>query len=381
MKLKASKFSLQYYTSVHDLPKSWDDLLPTGHYLERLQLAISESAALPNITHVYIQISIQGHAVAAASFQALRLQSKHLNEETFKPYQHTLWSLFTAIRKPVLLVAGHLFRHDVQSYYYDSSMSAFDSFSIYQEAIKLASCRTCASAVLVKDVDEQMVTYFQHFAPKYFMLRNDISMELEIPEAWNAIADYGHALKHKYAQRYRKIRQAWQNVTVAELSTPEVLGRKLELFDLYKQVSLKQQVRLGFLSPDYLPMLKEQNGNALKVWAVFEEGKMVAFFSAWVEEQALDMFYIGFDYERNNELQLYFNMLFFGLEQAILLSKQKLIMGRTALDAKARMGCRPRYLNTFLYIKNGLVRTQVMRMQSNASAGEGEWEQRHPFKK
>jgi hypothetical protein len=92
------------------------------------------------------------------------------------------------------------------------------------------------------------------------------------------------------------------------------------------------------------------------------------------------MFYIGFDYEKNNTYQLYFNILFFAIEQAIALKKEKLVLGRTALDAKARLGCRPHYLQTFLYVKNGLVRNRVLQIQQKAAANEGEWEQRHPFR-
>jgi hypothetical protein len=380
LKLERPEVSLKYYASLNDLPQSWNDFLPDGHYLKTEQLAISEHAALPDISHVYIFICRQDKPAAAASFQVLRLQPQHLNEATVKPYQSLLWKSYTRLVRPVLLVAGHLFRHDICSYYWDNSLSDFEAFSYYQKAIEQALCRTCAAAVLVKDVNEQLVTYFQHFAPEYFMLRNDVSMEMDLPGSWSRMTDYEHALRHKYAQRYRKIRQSWQGLSVKELSLEDVRNKKQELFRLYEQVSLKQQVRLGFLSPDYLVMLKEKNDSTLKVWSVIADNEIVAFFSAWVSDNALDMFYIGFDYEKNNELQLYFNMLFFGLEQAIVLRREKLILGRTALDAKARMGCRPRYLNTFLLISNSLLRKQVLRLQKKASSGEGEWEQKHPFK-
>jgi hypothetical protein len=93
------------------------------------------------------------------------------------------------------------------------------------------------------------------------------------------------------------------------------------------------------------------------------------------------MFYIGFDYDRNAALYLYFNILFFSLEQAILLKKKNLVLGRTALDAKARLGCRPRYLSTFLYIKNRNIRNYVVRAQQQMTTEEGAWESKHPLKK
>ena len=68
------------------------------------------------------------------------------------------------------------------------------------------------------------------------------------------------------------------------------------------------------------------------------------------------------------------------MEQAIRLKKKKLILGRTALEAKARVGCKAKYLSTYLYIKNPVLRNVITRLQNNINDMEGEWENRHPFK-
>ena len=107
---------------------------------------------------------------------------------------------------------------------------------------------------------------------------------------------------------------------------------------------------------------------------------MIYFLSACEKETAFDMLYIGFDYKHNAELQSYFNILFFSVEQAITLGREKLILGRTALDAKARLGCEPRYLHTFLFINNPLIRRFILRKQQNVTLREGDWEEKHPFK-
>jgi predicted N-acyltransferase len=205
-------------------------------------------------------------------------------------------------------------------------------------------------------------------------------MEMDVEEAWQTVKDYEKALKHKYAQRFRKIRSGWEKLQIKELSVNDVRQEKETIFQLYNNISQKQTVRLGILNADYLPLLKEQFPDTLKVWMVYEEETPVAFFSAWLHEAAFDMFYIGMDYARNEELQLYFNILFFSVEQAIAFRKEKLILGRTALEAKARLGCRPHYLHTYLFIPNGLLRAFVRSIQQNVNEGEGAWENRHPFK-
>jgi predicted N-acyltransferase len=205
-------------------------------------------------------------------------------------------------------------------------------------------------------------------------------MEMDIPGEWHVMADYEKALKHKYAQRMRKVRAELAKLNIKELDEEGVKSNKVVLFGLYQQVVARQQVRLGLLNEDFLPVLKRFHGDDLRVWLAYENEKPVGFFSAWVKEGVFDMFYIGFDYARNQELQLYFNMLFFGVEQAITNGKEKLILGRTALDAKARIGCKPRYLSTYLYIKNSFLRQRVLNLQQKTALQEGAWEDRHPFK-
>lgn len=315
-----------------------------------------------------------------AGFQLLSLNGKHVNHQLVQPYQHIIWRVYTGMVRPKLLVGGHLFRHDVASVYYAPETEAYDAYNYYRMAIGDAAKISCASAVLIKDMPEQLADYFRNFAPEFMMLRNDINMEMNIPAEWNSIDDYEEAIKHKYAQRYRKIRSALAGIEIKELNSTEVESNSEQLFDLYRQVTNHQQVRIGFLSPDFLPQLK-QHDERLKVWGMYEDGYLIAFFSAWVYEEAFDMFYIGFDYEKNREYNLYFNMLYFAIEKAIAYEKPKLILGRTALDAKARLGCKPAYLNTYLHIKNGIVRNRVIQAQKNTSDKEGTWEARHPFRK
>lgn len=375
-----NELRMEWYADASLLPEDWDAGLPAGHFLQAASLAVHEAARLPHLRTIYCLIRLRDTVVAQAAFQLLHLQPEHIREGALKPWQSRLWRLFTKGIRPKLLVAGQLFRHDVVSYYWNGSVASFDAFQWYRQALDEAVRKFCAHAVLVKEPDPALVPYFLHYAPEYLLLRNDSSMQLQLPEEWHFFSDYEKSLKHKYAQRLRKVRQAWQGLRVTELSADAVAAEADTLYGLYLQVTNNQAVRMGLLSRDFLPLLKAFYGSRLRVWGIYEADAMIAFASAWVQEDSFDMFYIGFDYERNKELQLYFNILFFSIEQAIALRKPQLILGRTALEAKARVGCRPEYLNTFLYIKNPLVRTAIGRLQQKLGEGSGEWENRHPFK-
>lgn len=377
---KNDTITFQHYLSCATLPDDWDRLLPEGHFLKRNNLQATQQSSLPHLSYVYVLVSKGTDAIAAIYFQVLKLQRHHLNEGPLSTVQKLGWQAFTNIVNPRLLVAGHLFRHDVETCYYNDTLSHFEAYKIYNDVINEQLRATCSYAVLVKDLPDELVTYFQHYAQQYIMLRNDIMMELDIPAEWDNIHDYEKALKHKYAQRFRKVRAALNGIEVAELDAIQTEAEKKNIYALYRQVCEKQTARIGIISEDFLPALKKYNPESLKVWAIRENGKMVAFFSAWVKEDAFDMFYIGFDYSRNNDLMLYFNILFCGVEQAIIHKKTKAIFGRTALDAKARLGCKPVYKSTFVMVRNKFIRMATLRLQNNSQSQEGEWEQRHPLK-
>ncbi|MBS1783288.1 MAG: hypothetical protein JSS78_09500 [Bacteroidetes bacterium] len=379
-RLKNKTWHVVLYNHSTELPSAWQSVLPIDHFLQPASLHIYELIQLPDISFLYALVYQNEKPVAAGYFQVLSLKKSLLSKSKSSSAIHGLWQAFSWLVRPKLLVGGHLFRHDICSFYAIKELAPFEIFQAYQIAIQFALKQCHAHAVLIKDVQQPIMVYFQHHAPEYFLLRNDISMEMKIAQSWHSLTDYEAALKHKYGQRFRKIRQSLNGATIKELSTDEVFRHQEVLYGLYLQVCERQPVRLGLINAAYLPTLKKANNN-LHIWLVENDQKPIAFFSAWNQETVLDMFYIGFDYTLNDSLQLYFNLLFFGLEQAIRLGKKKLILGRTALEAKARIGCEPLYLSTYLFIKNSGLRWLVNQSWKHFSPSEEAWENRHPFKK
>lgn len=376
---KVDALRTEWYERADALPLEWDRSLPSQSYLLRSSLQQQEAAKLPDLTYAYAALHGRDGILAQAAFQVLRLQPEHVKADSMPAWQYQMWRLAARVLHPRLLVGGALFRHDVESLWHSPLLAPFDTFVWYRNVLQSLRQRSCAAAILLKELPAELVPYFQHQAGDYLLLRNDISMEMEIPASWQNLQDYAASLKHKYAQRFRKTRQGWQGLRVAEMDKAETLANAGALYALYRQVAEAQSVRIGFLSRDFLPGLKQAYGDRLRIWGIWETERLVAFTSGWVHPQSFDMFYIGLDYSRNADLQLYFNILFFAVEQAISLQKPLLILGRTALEAKARLGCRPHYLHTFLHVRNPILRSVVARLQARFADSGGEWEQRHPF--
>jgi hypothetical protein len=93
------------------------------------------------------------------------------------------------------------------------------------------------------------------------------------------------------------------------------------------------------------------------------------------------MNYIGFDYAINQSHSIYFNILFHCLEQAILSGSHTLVLGRTALEAKAILGCEPAYQYGFYKLRHPIVNWFFKKVSAGFREQIGEkWKDRHPFK-
>ncbi len=375
-----SPFRVDIYTDAAAFPPDWNATLPEHHPLRQQESCARDAVLTDHITPIYAAVYAGEKPVLLVSFQVLRIRNPHIDTRKMKRWQRQLWEVFSRIQKPRLLVSGHLFRHDFPAIYFPENVPVFEAFKAYRQALRTAARQTHADAVLLKDTPEVFQSLVQHFTPQYRLLPGDISMELTLAEDWQTLADYEKALKHKYAQRMRNIRRAGAGLDIRELDTAAVVENAGALHRLYLQVAQNQPLRLGFLPEEYLPFLKRRFPEIFRVWAFYEAEKPVAFASAWQHPRVLDMFYIGFDYERNRERQLYFNILFSAIERGISLGVPKIIFGRTALEAKARLGAKPVYLHSFLYIRNPVARAVVDKLQTSLAENEGDWESRHPFK-
>ncbi len=108
--------------------------------------------------------------------------------------------------------------------------------------------------------------------------------------------------------------------------------------------------------------------------------KPVAFYSAFVTHDAYELFYVGFDMELNSEYQLYFNLLFSGLERAIRLEKKELKLGRTSFDAKASLGAKPHKIEYVARLRRVPDTAMKWLTRYFASVEDNKWKQRNPLK-
>lgn len=345
-----------------------------------LDTDINEAAKLDNIQNYYLVIRDHDRRLAVIYYQLLSVKPYHFNiSDRF--IQQCALSAALRIVRPTLLVSGNLFRHDQLFHcFVEDQLTAEAKRRMYCEATEYMIQYTNCSGIFMKDVEEDIAQEIMKDS-SFIRMPDDISMEMHLPATWKQFADYEQALKHKYVQRLRKIKQAFKEVEVRAFDINDVTRYASEIHQLYMMVSRKQMVSMGILNPDFFVEMKKKKGDQYKVFGFFYEDRLVAFASAIVHDGEYDMNYIGFNYDYNQQLSLYFNILFHCVDMALQHGCSKLILGRTAIEAKAIMGCTPDYRYSFYKLRNVVVNWFYKMVAQYFSEQQGEaWKDRHPFK-
>lgn len=366
------------YDTAKDLPIDWNQ----QPQIKQLCLGIDsiEKAQVPNIKNYYVVTSYDDKPIFLSYYQLLSVTPLHFNLGEKKSQQVAL-SLALRIVKPTLLVAGNLFRHDVLFFQYlEQDFTAQEKAACYQETIDFMVNYTNASGIFLKDVEKSIAPFIQQDA-SYIQMQEDVSMEITIPDHWKSFKDYEAELKHKYLQRCKKIRKSFEQIQIIEFDEVQIAKHAKEMELLYLQVSQKQLVSMGIINDQFFCELKSVMKDKYKVYGFFCQEKLIAFSSVIKHDDEYDMNYIGIDYAYNHQYQLYFNILFHCLENAIALDSRKLILGRTAPEAKAILGCEPDYRFSFYKLRNVIVNWFYKMVASYFHEQQGEkWKDRHPFK-
>ena len=372
--------SFEVYKHVDDLPNNWYAFADKKKCMQAMNLGVQDRSGIPNLENFYLMASQQNEIVFIAYYQLLHVKPIHFNLGD-KKFQQFWLDMALKMVKPTLLVTGNLFRHDIVLFEFsDTRFSTEIKSKLYIDALNFMIDYTNASGIFLKDVPKEIAEGVA-LDKSYLPMQDDISMEINIPNTWHHFEDYEKELKHKYLQRCKKIKKSFVGVKVRELNEQEIFDFRQEIFSLYEQVTHKQIVSMGKLNEDFFVELKRGLKENYRMCGFFLDDKMIAFSSAILHDGEYDMNYIGIDYAYNSSHQLYFNILFHCLESAIASGSENLILGRTAIEAKAIVGCTPDYRFSFYKLRNVIVNWFYQRVSKYFSESQGDhWKERHPFK-
>ncbi len=355
----------------------WDLVVPRNHYLCSESCLANEKSYPKNIKALYAIIYKDGKPVFCTKFQNIRINAENIRKHKRGEFVKFATNLVLNIYELNILVCGNVFKDGLNGFYYDKSV--FDSEEANAALLKTIEKITrqeCYTCVMLKDVPNGFGFSNDN---RNFSFDNDISMNLNIQPEWHSLEDYLKDLSKKYAARAKKILTSASDINIQDFSISDIRKYSKELHCLYKQIVQHQSFVFGTLEENYFEEMKKAFPQIYKVKGMFLDNQLVGFYSTFESDTALEVHYVGIDYTFNTSHNLYFLIHFLTLKEAIENRKAILNMGRTSLEAKAILGCLPKYNNTFIHFLNPLAEKAFHYFKNNLSEPDS-WKTRNPLK-
>ena len=204
------------------------------------------------------------------------------------------------------------------------------------------------------------------------------NMLLTIAPDWQSFADYTAAMKSKYRVRVRRARKKAEGLDRRLLSTEEVLQYSETIHQLYQHVAHGAGFNLFILPVDYFYQLCLQLGDKMKLTAYFDGDQMVGFYTSIQNGEELDAHFLGYEPSCNHECQLYLNMLYDLVDEAIAYRAQHLVLSRTAMEIKSSIGAEAEEMS--LYMKaTGPIANALLSRALDYFVPDTKWTPRSPF--
>jgi predicted N-acyltransferase len=179
----------------------------------------------------------------------------------------------------------------------------------------------------------------------YGRVDTEPNMVLTLDPSWRTHADYLGGLVSKYRSdvKGRVIKRFDEaGCRIEALDAAQAAAQSEELHALYLQVQGAASLRPFTLGPAYWPAILRAAGDDGSLLVARREGKTVAFIVTLRDGDTAIAYHIGFDREvAGAGVPLYLRMLHASIDQSIRFGCSRVSFGRTALEPKARLGCKP----------------------------------------
>ncbi len=377
-------------------PTHWNEVLQDRNlFLDLKYLQTLDNIPRKNFQSRYIIIYKNASPFAIAYFQVIDFEAGVFGDlldskiNTIKSSRAKLFENYIGNNKEEvlmrLLTCGNNFVSGEHAFIFKDKLPKTEEFKVIEDLIeRLGSkekLRGKVSAVMVKDFESPVLQRAKCFfdRDKYIEFSVEPNMVVDIPANVKSVAEYIALFSKKYRNRAKGVLKHAANIEVKTLSLEDLVNENKTIYKLYEEVYNNAKFKLVKLPENYFLDCKRNFPNRFTVTTFYYNNKMVAFTSGIdITEDCLEAHYIGFNYEFNKEIDLYQNILYNFLEQAIVLKKSRLNLGRTAGEIKSTIGAHAQELTCYVKPQNTVSRLVLKPFITFLQPSD--WVPRNPFK-
>ena len=261
-------------------------------------------------------------------------------------------------------VIGPVLGSGLHSYRWASHVSEFDQRRLLTETIFTSqsdSGTRIPRVAMLKDLPVHYKGRRKSLHPGWTPLEFDPEMLLYIDSEWGSLSDYMEQMTTKSRTKIKRVLKVSASLEISNWSEQKVTAEADRLIFLYQKVFNRSGFRLGQLHADELIESKRFWGDDFVVKGYELEGQLVGFQCAYIGQDEVEAFFVGFDPGLVKSHAIYQRMLVEFICLGIDHHSGRVNMGRTALDIKSSVGALPQRLQCDVRFKNPLFHAVVSR--------------------
>jgi len=185
----------------------------------------------------------------------------------------------------------------------------------------------------------------------------------ELDARFKDFADYCSALRSHYRSDIRRSERKFRasGLRARQLRDPEEIRRVYtrEVHRLYEAVVARSPVKLEILPVEFFHELVRQLPGLVSLTTISSGQRIVAFNWGLIDGRVHHYLFCGIDYAAARDGDLYFNLMYHQLDEALRCNPARIELGQTADMFKARLGSRPNPRFLFVRPCGALARTAL----------------------
>ena len=373
------------YTSIKQLPHSWDEVSHENAFLQTPYLKVLEESSPTNMQCFYIGAFENKELIGIALAQYLnlnKLESFGERDKCFKTYLRNF--VFRNFGSHVLFLGnnmitgqnGYIFKKEIGLENIGQLLVKFSNeitsyFKKQHIKIHIVSFKDFYQDSAIKLKNSSFLSMYE--------FNTQPNMIFELDKKWTSNDEYIAAFSKKYRDQYKRAHKKFEGIECKELSFEEIILNDERIYELYYHVAKNALFNTFFLSKNHFSTFKKQCGNNFILTGYYFNNELIGFHSLLINGSTLETYFLGYDDKVQKEKMLYLNMLYnmtkFGIEKQF----KKIIFGRTALEIKSSIGAKPVTMSGFIYHENKWINKYFDKIFPRLEP-KIIWQQRHPFK-
>lgn len=371
----------------------WDRAANTGGlFLSRNYLKALQDSGPESLRCRFVIVYRDTDPVAAVSVQCLTITGTQLvksadqlsDEDRAQLALRKLGRRALSRIKRRVMVCGNLFSWGMDGVAFVDDVDPSDVWPAVAEALyrirRADRLHGQTDYVLVKDLPEEAVAASQSMSQfSYRQVETEPDMVLDVPETWSCFDDYLASLNKKYRKSAKSVLKTIDQAGAEVAAIADLTVDAQRMHELYHAVADRADVRLVEMPDSFLPELARSLGpERFAAIGIRLDGQLTGFVTVLKDGDLAVGYYLGLDYDVNERLPLYHRLLYAVIEQGIAWKCSGISFGRTALEPKARLGCRP--VPTSVWIRHRVPIVNLLVRQLLKAVPHDEPPDRNPFK-